>query len=195
MTKGSADWDQRFAEAGYAYGQEPNAFLQQALQGIPCRGEALSLCEGEGRNAVYLARLGFTVTAVDFSPVGRDKALALADQAGVRLDYRVMDLADWVMEPQRWQLVVAIFSQPDSSTRQRLYGQLHQALLAGGHFVLESKVDPQAGVQDRYPGVNILKGEIAPMSILLADEQEQEMSEGRYHLGRMRTAKLLAVKA
>jgi len=52
-------WDARFAESGYAYGTEPNDFLCAVLSDLPDRsrgGDALSLCEGEGRNAVFLAR-------------------------------------------------------------------------------------------------------------------------------------------
>ena len=76
--KGAAYWDDRFQAPAYAYGEAPNDFLRWAAPQVK-PGKALSLCEGEGRNAVFLAKLGFEVTAVDFSSVGLNKAKALAD--------------------------------------------------------------------------------------------------------------------
>jgi hypothetical protein len=64
----SAYWDARYAESGFAYGTEPNDFLLSCMPQLRV-GSALCLCEGEGRNATYLAQRGFTATAVDFSQV------------------------------------------------------------------------------------------------------------------------------
>ena len=57
-------WDERYLEPGFAYGTEPNDFLVSVAGRIPC-GKILSLCEGEGRNAVFLASAGYKVSAVD----------------------------------------------------------------------------------------------------------------------------------
>jgi len=187
-------WDSRFSEAGYAYGEEPNDFLRSTCRQSAV-GDALSLCEGEGRNAVYLARLGFRVTAVDFSEVGLAKARALAEKQGVAITTLVADLADFDLGNARWDLVVSIFAQPPSPVRQRLYHQLHQALRPQGRLVLESKVDVNATAADRYPGVRILCGEIAPLTISLAQEQERSLNEGNYHIGVQRTAQILACKS
>ena len=89
--KGSNYWDERFARPDYAYGEAPNDFLVWAAPQVR-KGKAISLSEGEGRNAVYLATLGFEVTAVDFSRVGLDKALALADKHQVNIECLQMDL-------------------------------------------------------------------------------------------------------
>ena len=50
-------WDVRYSDVEYVYGTEPNAFLVSVVDQIP-KGRVLSLAEGEGRNAVYLAGLG-----------------------------------------------------------------------------------------------------------------------------------------
>jgi len=189
--KGPAYWDQRFAEAGYAYGDAPNAFMASAAYGLPA-GTALSLAEGEGRNAVWLAQQGHRVEAVDFSAVGRDKALALAHRKGVTLEYRLADLADLPWEPSRWDLVVAIFSQPLASVRRRLHAGLAQALRPGGHFILESKVEPGSGPDARYPGVDHLRAELMGLDILFCEEAVHDLAEGRYHVGAYRTARLVA---
>ena len=67
-------WDERFEEEGFAYGTEPNDFLKSEFSRIPMAGRVLCLAEGEGRNAVFLAKEGYTVTAVDQSSVGLQKA-------------------------------------------------------------------------------------------------------------------------
>ena len=139
-SKGPADWDQRFAEPGHAYGETVNDFLAGCAQGLP-PGAALTLAEGEGRNAVWLAQQGHRVTAVDFSATGRDKALTMAMRAGVMIDYRLGDLADFDPGRGQWDLVAAIFSQPPAPVRRRLHGRLAQALRPGGRFMLEAKAE------------------------------------------------------
>ena len=190
----SSRWDERFSEPGYAYGDQPNDFLVEACPHFPPGGDVLSLCEGEGRNAVYLARQGFRVTAVDFSEVGLAKARALAEQHGVTIKTVVADLADFDLGIARWDAVLAIFAQPPSDVRQGLYRQMQQALRPLGCFVLETKVetDPAAAGADRYPGVKILGEELTPLMLDIAREQERTLSEGRYHAGVQRTAQILA---
>ncbi len=74
-------WDQRYDEEGFAYGTAPNDFLKSEYFRIPKGGRVLCLAEGEGRNAVFLAMQGYSVTAVDQSSVGLQKAKSLADGA------------------------------------------------------------------------------------------------------------------
>jgi SAM-dependent methyltransferase len=186
-------WDTRFSEPGFAYGESPNEFLQSSCHDLP-RGDALSLCEGEGRNAVYLARCGFRVTAVDFSEVGLAKAEALAAQHDVKLTTVLADIADFDLGVDRWDLVLAIFAQPEGAVRRRLYQQLSQSLRPNGAFVLEAKTGMGAEEADRYPGAEILSREIAPLKVAFAEEKEQQLNEGRYHSGLQRTVRILAFK-
>lgn len=75
-------WDERYSDPDYVYGTEPNTFLVSVSGHIP-RGQVLCLCEGEGRNGVYLAQEGCEVTAVDASAVGMQKAQQLAAERGL----------------------------------------------------------------------------------------------------------------
>lgn len=187
----SSYWDARFSEEGYAYGEEPNVFLRASCEGM-APGDALSLCEGEGRNAVYLARLGFRVTAVDFSPVGLQKTKALAARHGVEVNYLLVDMADFDLGSARWDLVVSIFAQPPSAIRQRLYRQLEQGLRPNGALILETKADVEATSEDRYPGLAILREEIAPLTLSFGEEKEHQLNEGPYHSGLQRTVQIVA---
>lgn len=78
-------WDERYSTDEYVYGIEPNDFLKANYSSIP-KGKVLCLAEGEGRNAVFLAELGYSVTAVDSSSVGLKKAEKLAHMRGVQLE-------------------------------------------------------------------------------------------------------------
>lgn len=92
------NWDERYSEPGFAYGTAPNDFLVSVADRIP-QGKILSLAEGEGRNAVYLALRGFQVTGVDGSEVGLRKARALATERGVRINTIHADLSDFAIAP------------------------------------------------------------------------------------------------
>jgi SAM-dependent methyltransferase len=192
--KGPAYWDERFQTPQYAYGEAPNDFLVWAAPQVKL-GKAVSLCEGEGRNAVYLAKLGFEVTAVDFSSVGLDKAKALADLHKVTLQYIVADLKDFQLADQAWDLVVSVFAQPDVPVRQRLYAQLGKSLRTGGAFILESKVSEADSPSNRYPGVARLCEEIQALNVAFSKQGERELREGSYHVGLHTTAQILAFKA
>ncbi|MEL6616856.1 MAG: SAM-dependent methyltransferase, partial [Bacteroidota bacterium] len=79
----AAFWDARYAEPTYAYGTEPNAWLARQIDLLPASGRALVPASGEGRDAVWLAGQGLTVTAVDLSQEGLVKTAALANARGV----------------------------------------------------------------------------------------------------------------
>jgi SAM-dependent methyltransferase len=197
VSKGHPYWDARYAEKGFAYGELPNDFLMSAFSDKPPsqeRGRAISLCEGEGRNAVFLAQQGYQVTAVDFSAVGLQKAQSLAQRHGVQIECKLADLADLDLGTDQWDLVIAIFCQPESTVRRRLYGQLGRALRPNGHFILETKVKVDASAADPYPGISILQAELAPLTLVFAQESERFLSEGTYHQGLHRTAQIQAVK-
>ena len=102
-------WNERYAEAGYAYGTEPNDFLVAHAAQIP-PGRVLCLAEGQGRNAVWLAQQGYDVTAVDLSEVGLAKAQQLAAERGVQLTTIQADLAQFTIEPQTWDGIVSRYS-------------------------------------------------------------------------------------
>ncbi|MEX1295995.1 MAG: transcriptional repressor [Candidatus Limnocylindrales bacterium] len=75
-------WDARYAGHDYLWDVEPNQFVERHVRDLQ-PGAAIDLAAGEGRNAVWLARQGWTVTAVDFSQAGLDKTARLAADSGV----------------------------------------------------------------------------------------------------------------
>jgi SAM-dependent methyltransferase len=131
-------WDQRFAEAGYKYGTEPNAFLRAQAARLAPHSRVLVPGDGEGRNGVWLAEQGHQVTSVDYSLVGLQKAQALAVSRGVELHTHCVDLADWEPQPSSLDAVVLIYTHLSDSMRQQAHRRLARGLCAGGWLVLEA---------------------------------------------------------
>ena len=131
----AAFWDQRYAESELVWSAEPNRFVAEECASLS-PGRALDLAAGEGRNAIWLASRGWSVTAADFSAVGLDKGRRLADHAGVadRIAWLVADATatDW---PAEFDLVVVAYLQLVESERREAARQAFAALQPGGRFV------------------------------------------------------------
>jgi SAM-dependent methyltransferase len=131
------EWDERYAER-QQWSAEPNALVAELLSGLP-PGDAVDLAAGEGRHALWLAGLGWRVTAVDFSDVGlaRGRAQAGAD----RVTWVTADVAGWSAEPESLDLVLVAYlhlPEPDTTTLfRRSVGWLRPGgrLLVLGHDV------------------------------------------------------------
>lgn len=142
-------WNQRFAEPGFKYGTEANAFLRAQARSWPAGTRVLVPGDGEGRNGVWLAAQGHGVRAVDSSDVGLAKARGLADAHGTEVAGRyateVADLATWAPEPGAWDAVVLIYTHLPSAIRQAAHRRLAQGLAPGGQLVLEAFHPQQCG--------------------------------------------------
>lgn len=158
---------------------------------LPRGGRVLSLAEGEGRNAVYLAGLGFAVTAVDQSTVGLEKAQRLAAARGVSIETHAADLAEYPIAPNTWDGVVSIFCHLPAAVRRRLYRAVVAGLRPGGVLILEAYRPAQLQFKtggpptaDLLPTLDDLKSELAGLEFLHAVETEREVLEGTFHTGR-----------
>jgi len=141
----NAFWDQRYAEPGYKYGTEPNAWLRAQAHRLAPGSRVLVPGDGEGRNSVWLAQHGHRVLAMDSSAVGLAKAQALARQRGVVIDTQLADLADWVPAPGAADAVVLVFVHLPSALRAIAHRRLAQALRPGGLMLVEAFHPRQLG--------------------------------------------------
>ena len=130
-------WDERYGEAGFAYGTEPNDFLFENFDKLT-RGKVLCLGEGEGRNAVFLASKGFDVTAVDLSQVGLEKTLGLAQQNKVTVKTVCADLSEFRIDENCWDSIVSIWVPLGSVVRRVVHQKVVKGLRIGGTFLLEA---------------------------------------------------------
>jgi SAM-dependent methyltransferase len=182
-------WDERYSLPEYAFGTQPNDFLVSVASKIP-QGRVLCLGEGEGRNAVYLASLGYEVVAVDQSKIGLAKAEQFATQQQVKIHTIVADLADFVIEPQSWQAIVSIFCHLPSP----LWGRVHRSAVAGlargGLLILEAYTPRQlqwntGGPKnlDMLVSLDLVRSELADLDFEVLQEVERNITEGVYHNG------------
>lgn len=193
-------WDDRYSTPAYAYGTEPNDFLKSVAGRIPA-GPVLCLAEGQGRNAVYLASLGHDVLAVDQSSIGLARAQELAAARGVAITTQIADLSSFIIEPEQWSGIVAIFAHLPPALRAKVLAAAVRGLAPGGAFVLEAYSPKQleygtGGPKDvtMLMSLDVLRTELAGLRIEHGVETEREVYEGEYHNGRSAVLQILAFK-
>ena len=188
-------WDVRYGQDDFAYGTEPNTFLKDQGKRLfsfesKNKKKALCLADGEGRNGVFLAKLGFDVTAVDNSSVGLEKAKKWAKKNGVSLTTVCEDLATYDLGKKSWDLIVSIFCHIPPEIRKPMHAQIYNALKPGGIFLLEAYTPDQLKKETGGPpsvelmmDKNLLQKELVGLSFELLQELERDVSEGWLHTG------------
>jgi SAM-dependent methyltransferase len=184
-------WDERYDTDDYVYGTEPNAFLREqvGLIGAPPQ-KVLCLADGEGRNGVYLAKLGHQVLSVDASTVGLRKAARLAEREGVPLETLHADLTEHTLPAETFDAVVSIFCHVPEAGRPHLHRQVARTLKPGGILILEAYTPAQVprdtggpDTPDRTPTAAELEAAYAELEILSSREFDRQVVEGRGHTG------------
>ena len=90
-------WETRFATPDYVFGTEPAQFLRAHGDLLTPGASALCVADGEGRNSVFMAQRALQVTALEYAPSALAKARRLAEERGVTVDFREVDVLahDW----------------------------------------------------------------------------------------------------
>ena len=168
-------WNARYEERELVWTAEPNQFLVAEVASLgPNR--ALDLGCGEGRNAVWLADLGWDVTAVDFSDVAISKAIEMAAHRGVDVDWVVEDLNSYQPSSEAFDLVIVFYVHIPPDQRRALLANAAAAvapegtLLVVGHDLTNLAVgyggpqDPTLlytpdQISSELPGLEVLRAE------------------------------------
>jgi len=129
-------WNEKFSQEEYLYGKEPNEFLKVELSKLK-PGNILFLGEGEGRNAVYAAKLGWNVEAVDSSEVGKLKALKLAEESNVKINYFIDDVFSFDTD-KKYDAVVLIYFHVDDEKKEKLHEKVLSLLKENGVIIIEA---------------------------------------------------------
>lgn len=134
----NAFWDERYAKAAAegaaVWSIEPNAWIAQVTGSLP-PGEAIDLAAGEGRNALWLASRGWSVTAVDFSATGLSIGRGRAEESGLALDWVTADATSWV-SPTPVDLVVVAYLQLPAEQLTAAIANAILSLAFGGTLAL-----------------------------------------------------------
>ncbi len=131
----AGDWDQRYAAAEQLFSGDPDAELVEFASAF-APGRAVDLGAGEGRNALWLARHGWRVVAVDISGVALARLQATAEAEGLQLTTVQAGMAEFLARGERFDLVVLAYIQPAPAERGALLAAAAAAVATGGHLFL-----------------------------------------------------------
>ena len=193
-------WNSKFSRDGYLYGQKPNAFLVSSSANFSKDHKLLCLGEGEGRNAIFFAKRGYDVTAIDASDIGLEKLRSLAIEHNVEVDTSCIDLNEW--EPgKKYGTIVASYLHMYKNEREALFKKINICLKTGGFFAGEffsvnqlnydsggpKDIDLLYTVEDfenAFPGCEYHK----------LEELETILDEGKGHQGKASVIRLIIEK-
>jgi 2-polyprenyl-3-methyl-5-hydroxy-6-metoxy-1,4-benzoquinol methylase len=193
-------WNERYALKEYVYGTEPNVFFKTQITKLS-PGKILFPAEGEGRNAIHAARLGWDVYAFDSSNEAKKKSELLAKKQSVKINYRVNDLksADYPLD--FFDCIVLIFAHFHTFERNVFHNKLLSYLKPGGTILFEGFSKKQLQFNSGGPrnfemlfSAEEIKNDFISLSKLELDETEIILDEGRFHQGTASVIRMIGEK-
>jgi SAM-dependent methyltransferase len=183
-------WNKRFSTPDYVFGEEPNAFLASQAH-LLSPGTALAVADGEGRNSVWLAQLGLSVDAFDFSAPAIAKAQALADKHKVQVNFICSDWQSFDWPTAHYDLVVGIFFQFATPVeRAELFEKINKSLKPGGLLIIQGYGKNQLKYNTGGPGKldhlydeELLLQAFAGFKVQVCQTYETNITEGAGHSG------------
>lgn len=198
-------WDTNYSNPEYIYGELPNEFLKaQLLELTP--GRILFGAEGEGRNAVYAATLGWEVSAFDISEEGRRKAKLLEEKTGVSVDYRIGNLPELGFNKEGFDAAALIFAHFPPDVRSEFHKIIGEVLKPGGTLTFEGFSKEHLAYREKNPKVggpghpdflfskDELVRDFPDFDFKMLEETEIQLSEGLFHNGTGHVVRMVAVK-
>ena len=142
-----AEWDSRYAGSERVWSGDPNGALITETDGLPA-GRVLDVGCGEGADAVWLARRGWDVTALEVSGVALERAARHAQAAGVAVCWVHAGLVEAALPPAGFDLVSAqypaLLRTPDAAAERALL----RAVAPGGVLLLVHHADAHTRAHD-----------------------------------------------
>jgi SAM-dependent methyltransferase len=176
-TADSAEWDERYGAADQVWSGEPNLALVAEAAGLQ-PGRALDVGCGEGADAVWLARRGWQVTALDVSQVALHRAQGLAREAGVEVAWVHAGLVEAALPAGAFDLVSAQYpalrKTPDAVAERTLVDLVAPG---GTLLVVHHALDPlHRHEDDDDPALYVLPADVRAV---LGAQWRIEVDEGR----------------
>lgn len=187
-------WNDRYSKEEFAYGEAPNNYLKEQIEKLSA-GKILFPAEGEGRNAVFAARLGWTVSAFDISDEGKNKAIRFAEANNVTIDYQVSELESLNYQSEQFDAIALIYAHFPAAIKSAIHKTLDQYLRKGGIIIFEAfskkhleylaKNDKVGGPKDIESLFSIeeIQSDFSNYEIIELEEKEIELNEGIFHNG------------
>ncbi|MBK4216030.1 class I SAM-dependent methyltransferase [Paracoccus caeni] len=187
------DWNEVFSGSNYRYGTSPAGFVAANMTPETPGQRLLTVAEGEGRNAVWLAAQGWRVTAVEGSPNAVAKGRRLAEGQGVQIDWIIADLDDFDWPTGHFDAVLGCFIQfAEPTFRDRIFAGLAAALKPGGTLYLHGFSTRQReqgytsggpSAVDQLYTLPILRRAFPDWPKTLARDYDDALSSGEGHQG------------
>jgi len=187
-------WNERYANEEFAYGEAPNNYFEEQLAHFQ-PGKILLPAEGEGRNAVFAAMMGWEVSAFDISNEGQKKASLLARKNKVSIDYQVGFLENLNYSRQQFDAIALIYAHFPADINSQLHKSLDQYLRPGGTIIFEAfsknhleylKINEKVGGLkdiDSLFSVAEIRNDFENYDIVVLDEVVIDLNEGIFHNG------------
>jgi 2-polyprenyl-3-methyl-5-hydroxy-6-metoxy-1,4-benzoquinol methylase len=193
-------WDKKFSSDEFIYGIEPNEFFKNTIEKYPA-GRLISFGEGEGRNVVFAAKLGWEVDAVDFSTSGKKKAEKLAAESQVKINYYLSDVAEFSVKKNYYDFAAIIFLHLPQESRVKLFHNAVECLKPGGKLLIEVFEKDQLkyfsggpkNIELLYSLEDIVDGFI-DLNFLTFSKEIVLLNEGNHHSGEGAVIRFLGEK-
>ncbi|OXB02544.1 SAM-dependent methyltransferase [Flavobacterium oncorhynchi] len=194
MNNWTQRWDDRYSNEEFAYGEEPNNYLKEQIQKLK-PSTILFPAEGEGRNAIFAAKLGWNVSAFDISEEGKNKALKLAEANNVSIDYQVGELETLNFKEEQFDVIALIYAHFPAEIKSEIHKQLDKLLRKDGIIIFEAfskKHLEYLAINDKVGGpkdieslfsIEEIKSDFPNYEIIELEEKEIELNEGLFHNG------------
>ncbi len=202
---GIEKWNERYKHEEFAYGKLPNNYLKEQLSQLK-PGKVLFPAEGEGRNAVYAAKLGWDVFAFDLSDEGRKKAMRLADATNVKINYMVGELSTLSYAVEQFDAIALIYAHFPAAIKSQMHKSLDKYLRKGGFVIFEafsknhleylSKNEKIGGPKelDMLFSIDEIKSDFVNYEIIELEEKIIELNEGLFHIGTGSVIRFVGIK-
>lgn len=194
-------WNERYQVKDYIFGIEPNDFIRAVTPAATAAQKAYAPADGEGRNGVYLASLGYDVTTTDVANLAIDKAMALASQKGVSVNAMVGDALNPPFADESFDLIIVSFMHFMPKDHHHFMAQNIRLLKKGGLFIMEGYTIDQIPLTSGGPknpdmmmSAESLIDTFAGFEIILLQETRRHLSEGPRHQGEAATVQIMARK-
>lgn len=193
-------WDERYGTNEYVYGTEANDFFADNIRQVK-PGYLLDLGAGEGRNAVFAAKLGWDVVAVDQSEEAQRKSMAMAKKEGVELQYHRLDVQFLDLQENAYDAAGIIFLHLPPAKRKTFHQRVYELLKPGGILIMEAFNKDQLKYRTGGPKnadmlytKKMLEADFKDFSKLKVTQKVRYLKEGGHHNGEASVIQVKAVK-
>lgn len=199
------NWDERYSNSDFAYGTQPNVFFREHIQNY--KPESILMpADGEGRNGVYAATLGWSVTSFDLSIEGKSKALRLAEANQTTINFLVGDFEKLNFSKESFDAIAMIYAHFPPQLKMNYYSRLVSYLKPGGVVIFEAfskshlelrKQNPAVGGPDNIQALfntTELLEIFHDFDITYLKEEKCILQEGKYHNGESSVVRFIGTK-